>query len=426
MAALARARVPAASCSSASRRRTARRRATARHGRRGVGRPDRPPRRPRRTRSRSSGASSGSSSTSGPSSSARPTSSSATWPARPARPRARRPRGGDRRVPRPRGRHRGPRGDRARRPRPGRPARAAAAVTRYQARPSAVGAADRRSRRRPTRRPAAAPSSCSATDPASELERIAAPDRRRSSPSSWPEREAVRQAREETRRAEPLPADGPPWVVLLARQGGAEGRTTIAVARGVAGRPCASSCRAPRVDAPRHGQSLELRIVAATPVRRRTASRSPGDSPSSSAGSSPSPDRSSSRASDPPRRPTPGRPSKRSSAARPAAAVARAAGCPAYRLLGNLHNLPDGPRQARALLAPLSRPARRPRERLATLRAVLGDAGPGRGGRQPRRPPQHGRVPGRRIEAVDRLGPRGPELRLALALALRLVQDAQD
>ena len=52
--------------------------------------------------------------------------------------------------------------------------------------------------------------------------------------------------------------------------------------------------------------------------------------------------------------------------------VARADRLPAYRLLGNLHNLPDGPRQARALLEPLLVGVRGDRrERLATLRALL-------------------------------------------------------
>src|SRR6185295_9479751 len=40
--------------------------------------------------------------------------------------------------------------------------------------------------------------------------------------------EAVRQAREETRRGDPLPADGPPWVVMLATQRSAEGPDDIA------------------------------------------------------------------------------------------------------------------------------------------------------------------------------------------------------
>jgi hypothetical protein len=40
--------------------------------------------------------------------------------------------------------------------------------------------------------------------------------------------EAIRQAREETRRGDPLPADGPPWVVMLATQRSAEGPDDIA------------------------------------------------------------------------------------------------------------------------------------------------------------------------------------------------------
>ena len=55
-------------------------------------------------------------------------------------------------------------------------------------------------------------------EPPNELERIAA-DRIAALLALELARDAaVRQAREETRRGDPLPADGPPWVVMLARQ----------------------------------------------------------------------------------------------------------------------------------------------------------------------------------------------------------------
>ena len=104
--------------------------------------------------------------------------------------------------------------------------------------------------------------------------------------------------------------------------------------------------------------------------------------------------------------------------------VARADRLPAYRLLGNLHNLPDGPRQARALLAPLlrGRPDVR-RERLATLRAVLDHPGLAEAADAlgVHRNTVAYRV--RRIEEATGWRLADPELRLPLALALKLVQD---
>ena len=107
--------------------------------------------------------------------------------------------------------------------------------------------------------------------------------------------------------------------------------------------------------------------------------------------------------------------------------VARADRLPAYRLLGNLHNVPDGARLARALLEPLlaGRPDVR-REHLATLRAVLDHAGLAEAAAAlgVHRNTVAYRV--RRIETLTgwRLG--DPELRLPLAVALRLVQTDQD
>ena len=62
--------------------------------------------------------------------------------------------------------------------------------------------------------------------------------------------------------------------------------------------------------------------------------------------------------------------------------VARADRLPAYRLLGNLHNLPDGARQARALLASApARPAGRPPRAAGHAPRGARPAGPGRGRR---------------------------------------------
>ena len=106
--------------------------------------------------------------------------------------------------------------------------------------------------------------------------------------------------------------------------------------------------------------------------------------------------------------------------------VARADRLPAYRLLGNLPDLPDGLRQARALLGPLlvGRPAVQ-RQRLETLRAILdrdavADAATALG---VHRNTVAYRV--RRIEALGGWDLRDPDLRLALSIAVRLVQSAQ-
>jgi DNA-binding PucR family transcriptional regulator len=107
-------------------------------------------------------------------------------------------------------------------------------------------------------------------------------------------------------------------------------------------------------------------------------------------------------------------------------AVARADRLPAYRLLGNLHNLPEGDRQARALLAPLLRGrADVRREHLATLRAVLDQPGLAEAADAlgVHRNTVAYRV--RRIEAATGWRLSDPELRFPLALALRLVQDDQ-
>jgi DNA-binding PucR family transcriptional regulator len=106
--------------------------------------------------------------------------------------------------------------------------------------------------------------------------------------------------------------------------------------------------------------------------------------------------------------------------------VARADRLPAYRLLGNLHNLPEGSRQARALLAPVLRG--RPdvqREHLATLGAVLDQPGLAEAAVQlgVHRNTVAYRV--RRIEEATGWRLSDPELRFPLALAVRLVQDEQ-
>jgi purine catabolism regulator len=104
--------------------------------------------------------------------------------------------------------------------------------------------------------------------------------------------------------------------------------------------------------------------------------------------------------------------------------VARAARRPAYRLLGDLHNLPDGAIHARELLRPLleGRPDVR-REHLSTLRAVLDRGGVNEAAAAlgVHRNTVAYRL--RRIEALTGWRLSDPELRLPLAIAVRLVHD---
>ncbi len=106
--------------------------------------------------------------------------------------------------------------------------------------------------------------------------------------------------------------------------------------------------------------------------------------------------------------------------------VARADRLAAFRLLGSLHNLPDGPHNARDLLAPIliGRPATVV-ERLATLRAVLeqpglSEAARGLGIHRNTLAYRIGR-----LEAITGWRLDDADLRFALALAVRLVQNAQ-
>ena len=236
---------------------------------------------------------------------------------------------------------------------------------------------------------------------------------------------AVRQAREEARRSDPLPPDGPPWVMLLARQGTADGSSDT-IARERTRAELAVLVPAHRAALRGTTESLELRIVAAAPGddpagtglagriaeylgRPVAVSRpfsEPGGRPAAEAEARTTLQAAEGLANPPP--------------------VARADRLAAYRLLGNLHNLPDGARDARDLLEPLlsGRPDVRD-EHLATLRAVLDHPGVAEAAVElgVHRNTVAYRV--RRIEALTgwRLG--DPELRLPLAMALRLVQTQQ-
>jgi len=236
---------------------------------------------------------------------------------------------------------------------------------------------------------------------------------------------AVRLAREEARRGDPLPLDGPPWVVLLARQAAPNG-TPDAAARERVRAELAVIMPPRRATLRGTPESVELRLVVAAPPddpagtllaervagylgRTVAVSRpfgEPGGRPAAEAEARTTLEAASLVPEPPP--------------------VARADRLAAYRLLGNLHNLPDGARDARQLLEPLlrGRPDVRD-EHLATLRAVLDQPGIAEAAAAlgVHRNTVAYRV--RRIEGLTgwRLG--DPDIRLPLAIALRLVQTQQ-
>ncbi len=251
-------------------------------------------------------------------------------------------------------------------------------------------------------------------------------------------------------RQEALPGDGPPWVVIVARQveldGGAgdhagDGRAVaVRPERGAppAGDPAVRAREAVRrgIRAIAPGRrmalrgdalSVELRVVAAAPERDDPAGLLLAERVATFLGRSVAVSR--------PFTDPAGRPTAEADARVTLEAietlltpprVARADRLPAYRLLGSLRHLPDGERQARLLLAPLlGGRADVRRERLDTLRAVLDhpDAAEAAAALGVHRNTIAYRV--RRIEEATGWRLNDPELRLPLALALRLVHEEQ-
>ena len=302
---------------------------------------------------------------------------------------------------------------------------AAAAVARYLARPSG-GAALRVTIPAPAGEPGAGGRLVLLGDePPNELERIAADRIVVLLALELAGDAAVRHARDETRRGEPLPADGPPWVVMLASQGAAAGPDDIATREET--RAELRVLMSPRRLVLRgSSESLELRLVAAAPADDpaglATAERLAAYLHRTIAVSRPFTEPSARPAAEAVARATleaadllPEPPS-----------VARAARLPAYLLLGSVRNLPDGARQARELLDPIL--VGRPEvqlERLDTLRAVLGSPSLNEAAT---RLGVHRNTVAYRIARLEELAAwdlADPDLRFALELAVRLVQKAQ-
>jgi hypothetical protein len=254
-------------------------------------------------------------------------------------------------------------------------------------------------------------------EPAGDLERLTA-DRAATVLALELARDAaVRQARDETRRSDPMPEDGPPWVVLVARQAGTDDAIRTDLAMLLPER---------RLRLRGSPVSLEFRLIAAAPdddpdgqhVADRVAAllgrtvavsrvfRQSADRPAAEAAARATLDAADRLAEPPP--------------------VVRATRLPAYLLLGNVHNLPDGLRQAEQLLLPIRvGPRGVQARRLETLAAVaststFGDAASRLG--------VHRNTVAYRIARIEQLADwdlSDPDLRFAIGLAIRIMHDAQ-
>ena len=303
---------------------------------------------------------------------------------------------------------------------------AAAAVAGYLARPS-TGVALRVAIPAPAGEPGAGGRLVLLGDePPNELERIAADRIVALLALELAGDAAVRQARDETRRGEPLPADGPPWVVMLASQGAATGPDDIAAREET--RAELRLLMSPRRLVLRgSSESLELRLVAAAPsddpAGLATAERLAGFLHRTIAVSRPFAEPSARPAAEAAARAT----LEAADLLPDPPTVARAARLPAYLLLGSVRNLPDGVRQARELLDPILVGREEvQRERLDTLGAVLGSPSLNEAAA---RLGVHRNTVAYRVARLEELAGwdlADPDLRFALELAVRLVQKAQD
>jgi hypothetical protein len=235
---------------------------------------------------------------------------------------------------------------------------------------------------------------------------------------------ALRRARDLERRGEVLPTAGPPWVVLVARQGGDEGDTIerreeararirrLLPARRLALRGDATSIElravaAPGPDDPR-GWLLAGSVadLLARPVAVSEPFVEPSDRPRAEATARDTLDA----ALELPEPPS----------------IARADRRDAYRLLGSMRNVPDGTRLARALLDRGGRVDGRLDPAFApTLRAILDHGSPTTAAAALGVHRNTILYRTRSIERRTGWDLADPELRLALSVALRLVRSAQ-
>ena len=264
-------------------------------------------------------------------------------------------------------------------------------------------------------------------EPASELARVTLPRVAGLMALELARDEAVRGAVDRARRAEPMPGAGPPWVVILARQrepGGEDDAPAVRDAREAARRAIRLLAPARRMSLRGDADSLEVRAVAAGDL---AASLELAERVGALLGRPVAISRTFANPADRATAEAEARATLESALAlerRPR--IARADRLAIYRMLGAMHKLPDGHQLARAVLEPLldARPDVR-RERLETLRAVLGHGGVSEAAAAlgVHRNTVAYRL--RRIEAVTGWQLSDPELRLPLSVALDFVQEEQ-
>jgi hypothetical protein len=238
--------------------------------------------------------------------------------------------------------------------------------------------------------------------------------------------EAVRRARDLERRAEALPAAGPPWVVVLARQGAVDEADTIERREELRSR-IRRLAPARRIALRGDARSVELRVVAATepddPAGLLLATRIGSLVERTVAVSEPFVDP----AARPPAEAEARGALDAADALPEPIPLARADRIAAYRLIGAVHNAPDAIRNARSLVTAAARRGRSPDpSTVATLRAVLDHSSPGEAAAALG---VHRNTILYRTRAIERRTGwdlSDPELRLALAIAVRLVQSEQE
>ena len=240
--------------------------------------------------------------------------------------------------------------------------------------------------------------------------------------------EAVRRAMDQARRAEALPAAGPPWVVLIARQrtpGGEDDAPEARERREAIRRELRILAPARRLALRGDADSLEIRAVLAVDAAADPVGLAVAAQLATFLGRTVAVSRSFSVVADRPAAEAEARATLEAVDLVPEPPpVAQASRLPMYRLLGGLHNLPDGERLSVALLEPLlaGRPDVR-REHLATLRAMLDHGGVNEAAAAlgVHRNTVAYRL--RRIEALTGWRLADPDIRLPLAVAVKLVQD---
>jgi PucR family transcriptional regulator, purine catabolism regulatory protein len=264
-------------------------------------------------------------------------------------------------------------------------------------------------------------------EPASELARVTLPRVAALVALELARDEAIRGAVDRARRAEPMPAAGPPWVMLLARQrepGGEDDTSAGLEVREAARRAIRLLAPARRLTLRGDADSLDIRAVAAGDLGEAIAlAERVGELLARTVAIS----RPFSTTTDRPTAEGEARATLEAALAldRPPR-LARADRLALYRMLGAMHKLPDGPQLALAVLEPLldARPDVR-RERVETLRAILGHGGVSEAAAAlgVHRNTIAYRL--RRMEAATGWQLADPELRLPLALALEFVQEEQ-